>query len=100
MTNKNNPFRRLGRLLYNARNHQNLSLYEASQRTGIPVAKLIAIEEARMKFYEEYPTQAIDVIQSYAQYLEIDAHELIREASIARNIAKPAIPIPAFLLKK
>lgn len=100
MTSKNNPYRRLGRLFHHARNHQHLSLFEASQQTGIPVAKLIAIEEARMKFYEDHPADAIDAAQSYAQYLAVDAHELIREISIANNIRQPAMPIPAFLLKK
>jgi cytoskeletal protein RodZ len=100
MTIKNNPYRRLGRLLHNARNHQHLSLFETSQRTGIPVTKLIAIEEAQIKFYEEHPNQAIDAAQSYSQYLGVDAYDLIREVSLARNIKQPAIPIPAFLLKK
>lgn len=100
MTIKNNPYRRLGRLLHNVRNHQQLSLFESSQRTGITVTKLIAIEEAQIKFYEEYPNQAIDAAQSYSQYLGVDTHDLIREVSLARNIKQPAIPIPAFLLKR
>lgn len=100
MTIKNNPYRPLGRLLHNAINHQHLSLFESSQRTGIPVTKLIAIEEARINFYEEHPNEAIDAAQSYSQYSGVDAQDLIREIFLARNIKQPAIPIPVFLLKK
>lgn len=100
MTNKNNPYRRLGRLLHHARNHQKLSLFEVSQRIGIPIPKLISIEEARIKIYQDSIQGAIEQAQSYAQFLQVDAHDLIREISQANNVKQPAIPIPAFLLKK
>lgn len=100
MTSKNNPYKRLGKLFHHSRNYQNISLFEASKQTGITVPKLIAIEEARMKFYEEYPEEAIDAAHSYAQYLEVDAHNLINEITMLNNVAQSAVHIPAFLLKK
>jgi cytoskeletal protein RodZ len=83
MTTKNNPYRRLGQLLHHARNHQRLSLFETSQRTGISVPKLISIEEARMKYYEDNFVEAIERTQSYARFLQVDAEDLIREISQA-----------------
>jgi len=100
MTSKNNPYRRLGRLFHHSRNHQHISLFEASKQTGIAIPKLIAIEEARMKFYEDHPDEAVDLAHSYAKYLEVDAHNLISEISMRNNVVQYAIPIPAFLLKK
>jgi hypothetical protein len=100
MTVKNNPYRRLGRLLHHARNHQHLSLFEASKKIGVPIPKLISAEEARMSFYEENIHEAIDTIQAYAQYLQVDAHSLIREISLLGNIKQSEPDIPVFLRKK
>ena len=100
MTTKNNPYKRLGRLFHHARHHQNLSLFNVSQSTGIAVPKLISIEEAHMKFYEANTMVAVELIQRYAQFLQVDAHDLIREISQVTNIRHDPVPIPAFLLKK
>ena len=100
MTTKNNPHRRLGRLLHHARNHQHLSLFEVSKKSGIPIPKLISLEEARMKLYEENLKETIELAQNYAQFLQVDAHELIREISQTNNMSRPPISIPAFFLKK
>jgi len=100
MTIQNNPYRRLGRLLHQARNQQKLSLFKASKETGIVMSQLFALEEARMKFYEDHPHEAIAVAEAYAQYLEVDAHDLVHEIAIANNIKALAQVIPAFLLKK
>jgi len=97
---KNNPYRRLGRLFHHARNHKNLSLFIASKETGIVISQLFALEEARMKFYEDHPQEAIAVAETYAQYLKVDAHSLVREIALANSIKQPNQPIPAFLLKK
>ena len=100
MTIKNNHYRRFGRLFHHARNHQNLSLFKASKETGIAISQLFALEEARMKFYEDHPQEAIAVAEAYAQYLEVDAHSLVHEIALANNIKISEKAIPAFLLKK
>ena len=53
-----------------------------------------------MKFYEDHPQEAIAVAETYAQYLKVDAHSLVREIALANSIKQPNQPIPAFLLKK
>jgi len=100
MTIQNNPYRRLGRLLQQARNQQKLSLFKASKETGIVISQLFALEEARMKLYKDHPQEAIALAETYAQYLEADAHDLVHQIAIANNIKVLEQEIPAFLLKK
>ena len=99
MTIKNNPFRRLGRLLNHALNHQNLSLFSVSKEINVAIPKLISIEEARMEFYDAHHDEAITIAKNYAQFLDIDAHSLLLEIGLL-NRPQEHVPIPVFLLKK
>ena len=100
MNIKNNSLGRIGRLLYHARHNQNISLFEASQSTGISVAKLISIEEANIKYYQAYAKEAIELILRYGQFLQVDAHDLIREISQASNICQTPYPISTTSINK
>lgn len=100
MTIKNNPYRRLGKLLNHARNYQNLSLFEVSKELDVAIPKLISIEDARMSYYESHLGEAITIAQVYALYLQVDANTFIREISMANNHIAQNPPIPAFLVKK
>ena len=81
MTIKNNPSRRLGRLFNHARNHQNLSLFEISKKIDVAIQKLISIEEARMQFYDANLDEALIIVKTYAQFLDVDAQSLIHDIS-------------------
>jgi hypothetical protein len=99
MTSKNNPLKRLGRLFYNARTYQKLSLADVARDSGISIPKLIALEEARTKFYEEKYEIAIETARAYENFLGVDANVIIQEIEFFSEEASKK-GIPKFLLKE